>query len=72
MEFHEPAHTLDVSDHGLGIRTDDPVDPSRAMDPGQIVYVYGDGNNHFGYCRVIWVETKTVGSPSQAGLEFMN
>jgi hypothetical protein len=72
MEFEEPARTLDVSDHGLRIRTDDPVDPSRALNSGQVVYVYGVGNFRLGYCRIIWVQTKTIGSPSHAGLEFLN
>jgi hypothetical protein len=72
VEFQEPAHTFNVSDHGLGIRTDDPVDPSRTMNPGQIVYVYGVGNFRLGYCRVIWVRTDNPNLPSQAGLEFLN
>jgi hypothetical protein len=72
MEFQEPAHTFNVSDHGLGIRTDDRVDPSRTMNPGQIVYVYAVDNFRLGYCRVTWVRNGNPGSCSHAGLEFLN
>ena len=72
MEFQEPAHTLDVSDHGLGIRTDNAVNPARTMHPGQVVYVYGVGDVRFGYCRIVWVQSNDLNSPSRAGLEFLN
>ena len=72
MEFEEPAHTVDVSEHGLGVLTDAPVDASRRMSPGQIVYVYGVGNFRLGYCRVVWIRNEGPSFPSRAGLEFLN
>ena len=72
VEFQQPAHTVDVSSHGLGILTDGPIEPSRPLSPGQIVYVYGAGSFRLGYCRIVWVRTADPTSASQAGLEFMN
>ena len=72
VEFQQPAHTVDVSNQGLGILTDGPVEPTRPLSPGQIVYVYGAGNFRLGYCRIVWVRAADPTSASQAGLEFMN
>ena len=72
MEFQQPAHTFDVSSQGLGILTDGPVEPTRALSSGQIVYVYGATSFRLGYCRVVWVRADNPDSASQAGLEFMN
>ena len=72
LEFQQPAHTVDVSNQGLGILTDCPVEPTRPLTPGRIVYVYGPGNLRLGYCRIAWVHTANPDSASRAGLEFMN
>lgn len=72
VEFQQPAHSFDVSSQGLGILTDGPVEPTRPLSPGQIVYVYGVGSFRLGYCRVVWVHGDNPDSASQAGLEFMN
>ena len=72
LEFQQPAHTVDVSTHGLGILTDGLVEPSRPLSPGQIVYVYGVGSFRLGYCRIVWVRTDISTLSSRAGLEFMN
>jgi hypothetical protein len=72
LEFEQPAHTVNVSDHGLRIRTDVPVEPSRPLSPGQIVYVYGVEDFRLGYARVVWVQAEAAEAPSEAGLEFLN
>ena len=72
VEYQQPAHTLDVSSHGLGIVTDSPVEPSRPFNPGQIVYVYGPSDFGLGYCRVVWVRNDNTTLPARAGLKFLN
>jgi len=72
VEFLQPAHTMNVSDTGLGILTDGPVEASRPLNPGQIVYVYGAFNSPLGFCRVVWVHSENPGLPSKAGLKFLN
>ena len=69
VEFEQPAHTVDISEHGLRIQTDDPVSEARPLTPGQMVYAYGIA---FGYCRVVWVHTENANACSQAGLSFVN
>jgi hypothetical protein len=71
VEFQQPAHTVDISQHGLRIQTDDPIDEARPLNPGQLVYVYGVGDVTLGYCRIVWVHTNSQ-SCSQAGLAFLN
>jgi hypothetical protein len=71
-EFELPAHSHDVSQHGLRIRTDSPFDEARRLNPGQTVYVYGVGDVGLGHCRVVWVHTDRPDSRSEAGLEFLN
>jgi len=72
VEFLQPAHTMNVSETGLGILTDGPIEPSRPLHPGQIVYVYGAANEGLGFCRVVWVHTENADLPSKAGLRFLN
>jgi hypothetical protein len=72
LEFLQPAHTMNVSETGLGILTDGPIEPSRPLNPGQIVYVYGASNSPLGFCRVVWVQTENPDLPSKAGLKFLN
>ena len=72
VEFQQPAHTVDISEHGLRIRTDARFDEARPLNPGQMVYVYGDSDISFGYCRIVWVHTDDPESSSEAGLAFLN
>ena len=72
LEYQEPAHTVDVSDHGLGILTDNPVDPARRLQEGQIVYVFGIGDSRLGYCRVVWTRADHNLAPTWAGLKYIN
>ena len=72
LEYEEPAHTVDLSDHGLGILTDNPVDPARPLGLGQIVYVIGVGDSHHGYYRVVWTRADHNLAPTWAGLKYIN
>ena len=72
LEFLQPAHTMNVSETGLGILTDGPIEPSRPLHPGQIVYVYGAANMGLGFCEVVWVHTENPDLPSKAGLKYLN
>ena len=72
LEYQEPAHTFDLSDHGLGILTDKPIDPNRRLNTGQIVYVYGAGESPMGYCRIVWANAGDLDAPTWAGLEYLN
>ena len=72
FEYEEPAHSFDLSDHGLGILTDNPVDPARRLETGQIVYVLGFGESHLGYYRVVWTHADHETSPTWAGLKYIN
>ena len=72
LEYEEPAHTVDLSDHGLGVLTDNPVDPARSLEPGQIVYVIGAEESHLGYYRVVWARADTREAPTWAGLRYLN
>jgi hypothetical protein len=72
VEFQQPAHTLDISEHGLRVQTNDPFDEARPLNPGQMVYVHGMGDARFGYCKIVWVHTENSNSCSQAGLTFLN
>lgn len=72
LEFEEPAHTVDLSDHGLGVLTDNPVDSARSLEPGQIVYVLGGGESHMGYYRVVWARADHEQAPTWAGLRYIN
>ena len=72
LEYEEPAHTVDLSDHGLGILTDNPVDPARRLESGQIVYVFGGGESRLGYYRVAWTRADHELSPTWAGLRYIN
>ena len=72
LEFQQPAHTVDVSQHGLKIQTDGRFDEARPLNPGQMVYVFGPGDVRFGYCRIVWVHTDNPESSSEAGLAFLN
>jgi len=72
VEFQQPAQTVDISEHGLRVQTNDPFDEARPLNPGQMVYVYGVGDTRLGYCRIVWVHTDNPGSCSQAGLAFLN
>lgn len=72
FEYQEPAHTVDLSDHGIGILTDNPVDPARPMDTGQIVYVLGNKAQDLGYCRIVWTRADRDRAPTRAGLQFLN
>ena len=72
LEYEEPAHTVDISDHGLGILTDNPVDPARRLQEGQIVYVFGVGDSQLGYCRVVWARADHEQAPTWAGLKYIN
>jgi hypothetical protein len=72
MEYEEPAHTVDLSDHGLGILTDNPVDAARTLEPGQIVYIFGIGESRLGYYRVVWTRSDSEQSPTWAGLRYVN
>ena len=71
LEYTQPASTLDVSAHGFRVRTDEPMNPSRPIEPGQVVYLYGVENARLGYCRVVWVRTQKPEFPSEAGLELL-
>ena len=72
LEYEEPAHTVDISHHGLGILTDSPVDSARQLNKGQVVYVYGVDKSPLGYCRVVWTKAADQSGPTGAGLELMN
>jgi hypothetical protein len=72
VEFQQPAHTVDISEHGLRIETDGPISEARPLTPGQLVYAYGVGDTSYGYCRIVWVHTDDPGACSQAGLAFVN
>ena len=72
LEYQEPAHTVDVSDHGLGVLTDNPVDPARRLESGQIVYVFGVGDSRHGYYRVVWTRADHELAPTWAGLKYIN
>lgn len=72
VEFEQPAHTVDISEHGLRIQTDDPISAARPLIPGQMVFAYGIGDTRFGYCRVVWVHADNPDACSQAGLSFVN
>jgi hypothetical protein len=72
LEYEEPAHTVDLSDHGLGILTDNPVNPARSIDPGQIVYVLGIGESRLGYYKVVWTRADHELSPLWAGLRYLD
>ncbi len=72
LEYEEPAHTVDVSDHGLRILTDNPVDPARSLNSGRIVYLFGIGDSRLGYYRIVWAKADQEGSPTWAGLEYLN
>jgi hypothetical protein len=72
VEYEEPAHTVDLSDHGLGILTDNPANLSRTIEPGQIVYIMGIGESRLGYYRVVWTRTAPPQSPVWAGLKYLN
>ncbi len=72
LEFQEAAHTVNVSKHGLCIRTEQPVEPSRCLAPGQVVYIYGPAYFYPDYARVVWVQNRAAEAPSEAGLEFLN
>jgi hypothetical protein len=72
VEFQQPAHSVDISEHGLRIQTDDPFDEARPLNSGQIVYVYSADQPDLGYCRIVWVHTENPSSCSQAGLSFIN
>jgi hypothetical protein len=72
FEYEEPAHTVDLSDHGLGVLTDNPVNPARRLESGQIVYVFGIGDSRHGYYRVVWTRADHELSPIWAGLRYIN
>ncbi|MBI4166845.1 MAG: PilZ domain-containing protein [Acidobacteria bacterium] len=72
LEYKEPAHTVDLSDEGLGILTDNPVDAARHLDPGQILYVSGIGDSRHGYYRVVWTRAEHEQAPTWAGLKYIN
>jgi hypothetical protein len=72
VEFQQPACTVDVSQHGLRIQTEGPINEARPLNPGQMVYVYAPGKVQLGYCRIVWVRTDNPASCSQAGLAFLN
>lgn len=72
LEYEEPAHTIDISNHGIGVLTDNPVDPARRLNKGQIVYVIGVGEASMGYCRVVYANAGDPDAPTWAGLEYLN
>ena len=72
LEYQEPAHTVDLSDHGLGVLTDNPVEPARGLELGQIIYVMGIGDSRLGYYRVVWTHADHEQSPTWAGLRYIN
>ena len=72
FEYQEPARTVDLSDQGLGVLTDNPVDPARPMDTGQIVYILGNKSQDLGYCRIVWTRADHDRAPTRAGLQFLN
>ncbi len=72
LEYEEPAHTVDLSDHGLGILTDNPVDRARNLQTGQILYVVGAGESRLGYYRVVWTRCEDEQAPTWAGLRYIN
>ena len=72
FEYQEPAHTVDISEGGLGIMTDNAVDASRPMTTGQIVYVLGSGEQSLGFYRVVWARAQNERSHTRAGLQFLN